>query len=220
MKQELDWNWPDKESHIPAWLRSQHKPVIMNGRQTYQGKKQINSLKFVTGFRNAVDVGAHIGLWSYNMAHAFQHVYSFEPVPDFRDCFIANVRKPNVTLYPYALGEETEFVTMAVQKDNTGSTHVCGTGDVEVRTLDSFEFQDVDFIKIDCEGYELKVLKGARETLLRCRPALIVEQKRDMATERYGEPMLGAVDYLQTLGAFVHMEAGGDFIMSFQEQHP
>lgn len=46
---------------------------------------------------------------------------------------------------------------------------------VEVRTLDSFEFESPGFIKIDVEGHEEKVLRGARETLQRCKPSLLIE---------------------------------------------
>ena len=47
--------------------------------------------------------------------------------------------------------------------------------EVEVRTLDSFAFRDVCVIKVDVEGSEMEVLEGARETILRDRPPLIVE---------------------------------------------
>jgi hypothetical protein len=47
--------------------------------------------------------------------------------------------------------------------------------DVEARALDSYELADVAFVKIDAEGHEESVLIGARATLERCRPALVVE---------------------------------------------
>src|SRR5262249_56409692 len=47
--------------------------------------------------------------------------------------------------------------------------------EVEVRTLDSYGFTDVRVIKVDVEGGEMDVLEGARQTILRDRPALIVE---------------------------------------------
>ena len=46
---------------------------------------------------------------------------------------------------------------------------------VPVRTLDSFNFEIVDLIKIDTEGYELPVLRGGRETIGRERPQLYIE---------------------------------------------
>jgi hypothetical protein len=47
--------------------------------------------------------------------------------------------------------------------------------EVETRTLDSFSIDDVAVIKIDVEGHEENVLCGARETIDRCRPVLVVE---------------------------------------------
>lgn len=47
--------------------------------------------------------------------------------------------------------------------------------EVELRSLDSYGFDNVTFIKIDVEGHEESVLAGARETLERCHPTLLVE---------------------------------------------
>jgi FkbM family methyltransferase len=46
---------------------------------------------------------------------------------------------------------------------------------VSARTIDSYNFEDVDVIKIDVEGSELFVMQGARDTITRCRPAVQVE---------------------------------------------
>jgi FkbM family methyltransferase len=46
---------------------------------------------------------------------------------------------------------------------------------VATRTIDSFEFSDVGLMKIDVEGHELAVLNGAKDTIKRCRPILIIE---------------------------------------------
>ena len=46
---------------------------------------------------------------------------------------------------------------------------------VQTRTLDSFDLAECQFIKIDVEGHELEVLNGAKETLARCRPTVLVE---------------------------------------------
>lgn len=215
---DLGWVWPTGETHMQAWLRAQNNPCMIHGRQAYQGKKQLAAFNYVKQFRNAIDIGAHIGLWSYNMAHEFKYVYAFEPVKEFRECFSLNVMFPNVALFPVALGDNAlERVEMVLTPDNTGSTHVKeGVGNVEVKTLDAYEFQDIDFIKIDTEGYELKVLRGARETILRCKPVIIVEQKRDMATARYGLPALGAVEYLKELGMTVQAVFGGDYVLDWQ----
>ena len=79
-------------------------------------------------------------------------------------------------------------------------------------TLDSLKLKDVDFLKIDCEGYEENVIRGGIETITASKPVIIVEQKRDMA-EKLGLPTLGAVDLLKTLGYRVVDELAEDYIM-------
>jgi FkbM family methyltransferase len=46
---------------------------------------------------------------------------------------------------------------------------------VPARTIDSYNFEDVDAIKIDVEGSELLVIQGAKDTIDRCRPSVQVE---------------------------------------------
>jgi FkbM family methyltransferase len=85
-----------------------------------------------------------------------------------------------VHLHQLALGEEAGRVNMVnVTEGSFGDTTVdVGQGgavvgeQVEVRTLDSYCFNEVDLIKCDNEGYELFVMRGAVKTITRCRPAL------------------------------------------------
>ena len=79
------------------------------------------------------------------------------------------------------------------------------------KTLDSFGFRDVDFIKCDAEGYEENIMRGAEQTIRQWRPVIIVEQKRTMAT-RFGLQPMGAVDFLNSLGYVVAQDIGGDFL--------
>ncbi len=58
---------------------------------------------------------------------------------------------------------------------------------IDARTLDSFGFDDVDFIKIDVEGHERNVLAGASETIRRCRPTLLVEIEQRHSDEPFGD---------------------------------
>ncbi len=217
MKYEIGWWWPDGEIHMVEWMRNPKNHVTINGRLSYQGKKQIALLDecarhFDRPLCTAIDVGAHIGLWSNNLAVAFQRVEAFEPVEVHRDCFCKNVLASNVHLNPCALGAEEGSVNIWSNPTSSGDSWVNGMGDIPMRTLDGFQIADVDLIKIDCEGYELNVLRGAEETISLNRPVIIVEQKRDMAA-RFGAPILGAVEFLKGLGYRVSKEISGDYIM-------
>lgn len=212
----VDGIWlPDGELHFPQWWNTPRNKEFINGKATYQIRKLREAMRWCKQFNNAVDVGAHVGLWSMHLAEKFDTVYAFEPMRVFRECFGRNVEQENTVLYPYSLGNCDADVAMVYDPADSGGTHVGGDGDVKMRTLDSFAFDDVGFIKIDCEGYELQVLQGAVETLKRCRPCVIVEQKPHKLLANFGVKGAPAVDFLRGMGAVLRKEMGGDYIMSF-----
>jgi FkbM family methyltransferase len=210
--------FPDGEKHFPDWMNSAGE--IVDGKGTYQIKKLRAAMKHCNDSRVAVDVGGHVGLWSMHLRKKFQMVFAFEPVKAFRECFEKNVSGLGVTLEPYALGASSGSVVMAYETTDSGGTHIAraGSGDefgIEMRTLDSFQLCDVDFIKIDCEGYEHHVINGARETILRCKPCIIVEQKQHIMQRNYGTAGTPAVDLLKDMGAEVREVLSGDYILSW-----
>lgn len=218
MKFVDSWWFPDHEQHLPQWMATPKARMILNGRPAYQGKKQLAALAAVGMMgrgapRIAVDVGGHVGLWSFNLAPAFREVHAFEPVAEHRACFAKNVEAPNVTLHACALGATEGTVSIHTAPTSSGDSWVKGQGDIPMVTLDSIGLQGVDFIKVDCEGYEENVLRGAIETIKRDRPVIIVEQKRDMATSRFGLEPLGAVHFLLELGYRQQQELSGDHLM-------
>ncbi len=103
------------------------------------------------------------------------------------------------------------MISIATEQGSSGNSTVAGPGEIRMLTLDSLDLQDVDFIKVDVEGFEENVLRGGEATLATWRPIVIVEQKRTMAA-RFGLPILGAVDFLKSLGYSVAQEISGDFI--------
>lgn len=215
IKKVVDWWFPTHEQHFIEWMQAPKNKVVLNGRLSYQGRKQLATLKHCRGFHTAVDIGGHVGTWSWNLAHAFRQVHAFEPVTLHRECFVKNTEgKTNITLHCEALGDREGSVNIWTEQGSSGNSFVKGSGDIPMRTLDSFYLDDVDLIKVDCEGFEEKVLRGAENTIRRCKPTIIVEQKRDMAC-KFGLDRLGAVMYLQGLGLgyAVAMEYSGDYIM-------
>lgn len=192
------WLLPKTDRHFSQYLASAPK---VEGRRMYQPQHIQTTLEICRGRRLAVDVGAHVGFWSYYLALFFQGVHAFEPSELFAFCFERNVRAKNVNLHRVALGEEEASVQIETVADNTGATHVVpgAAGSVRMRRLDDYKLENVDLLKVDVEGYERRVLAGARETLVRCRPVVIVEQK-DFAS-RYGDERFAAADFLRSLGA-------------------
>lgn len=212
MKQFGGWNFPDHETHLIEWL---HKiKDEKDGRLRYQGKKQDLALSFCAQKRVAIDVGSHIGLWSFYLAKQFDTVHAFEPVQYHRACFEENVQAANVILYSCALGDAEGGISMHTSLGSSGDSWVNGEGEIPMHRLDSYGFSDVDLIKADCEGGELAALRGAEETIVRCRPTIIVEQKPGRA-QKFGLAETAAVDYLQSLGAKLRAHKSGDYVLSW-----
>lgn len=204
---------PDHETHLIDWMQQRNE--IIDGKPSYQHHKLTKALSFVKQFRAAVDVGAHCGLWSMHLARRFQWLHAFEPVALHRECFIRNVPQgPAVMLYPYALGEKDGLVSMHTSDSSSGDSWVKGDGDIPLKRIDDFDLIDIDFIKLDCEGYELFALRGAEETLKRCHPVVCVEQKPGRA-QKFGLGETEAVDYLQSLGAKLLAKMSGDYILGW-----
>ncbi len=135
-----------------------------------------------------LDVGANKGVWSWHLARAAGQVHAFEPHPKlFR--ILSLWRRRNVMAHRVALSDRPGEAELRVPIRSRGFSNQGSSlstlkvpddvphavVQVEARTLDSYGFENVGLIKIDVEGHELAVLAGARETIERCRPNLIVE---------------------------------------------
>lgn len=214
MKFADGWYFPDGEEHLPAWMADPRVRMILNGRPAYQGQKQQAALDLCTNSRVAVDVGAHVGLWSFNLAHCFETVHAFEPVQAHRECFERNVLAAvdNVVLHPEALGEREGLVSIRTEPTSSGDSRVDGPGDIEMRSLDSYGLENVDLLKIDTEGFEYFILRGAERILAKCRPVVVVEQKRGHAV-KYGLGDKDAIPYIVSFGYRLAREISGDFIL-------
>jgi FkbM family methyltransferase len=149
--------------------------------------------------RKIIDVGAWWGPWSLWWHNKVKSVEIFEPNKNILPKLVNNVGKlENCTIYNTALGDRQGSVSMECA-DHSGTYHVAEQhGDIEIKTLDSFEFDNVDIIKIDTEGYELPVLQGAKETILKNRPWIQVEGNK--SGERYGRTKLDIKNFLSDLG--------------------
>ncbi len=136
--------------------------------------------------RIAIDVGANKGVYSHLLARTCQSVEAFEPNPKIYR-ILTRALPPNVVAHQVALsdrvgtaelivpmyggGYSNQTASLNPRKRNAGA----GTVKVAQRTLDSYGFANVGFIKIDVEGFEDAVLAGARETIRRERPVMQIE---------------------------------------------
>lgn len=157
----------------------------------------------------AVDVGAHIGIWSAELAKHFSVVEAFEPVAENYDCLRANVWGLAVRFRQYALGDREGYCEMFLPREgNSGMAYAAENlydgservSTAKMYTLDSYEFRDVGLIKIDVEGYEGNVVLGAFGTIMESRPVIVFEDN-GLGPKRYGskwldpKPMLTDMHY-------------------------
>ena len=220
MRKQVRGIWlPEAEEHLIAHIE---RGPDFAGAGTYQLWKLQAAFPHIKNFRHAVDIGAHVGLWSRILARCFARLTAFEPIEEYRACFKENLLREQgceVELHPFALGNSEEVVRFAMSPENTGLTYVKTEGDgtgrqVLVRTLDSFALSQIDFLKIDCEGYEYFILQGAEETVRRDRPCIVVEQKPGKGS-MYGLDDKDAVKLLQSWGAELKFEIAGDFCLAW-----
>ena len=145
--------------------------------------RQYNKVK-PTG-KLALDIGAHVGIWTRRLANDFDKVIAFEPLKKHIECHKKNCEGlENVTLNEVALSHKKGTNIITTRDTNSGMS----TMDeprwkwkksfpqmIESRTLDSYRFPKIDFIKMDVEGWEEQVLEGATETILKYRPRMYIE---------------------------------------------
>ena len=152
----------------------------MNWRQQQADQTYAFARQHMTGFRTAVDIGCDVFEIAAHLAREFQHTHCF----DFRDKS-AQMHKQvddptRVTFHHTALGDtrSTRYSKPGVGRIKADEPVGNSTMPVRVNTLDSYGLQDVDFIKLDVEGYETRVLQGGLETIQRCSPAILCEINR------------------------------------------
>lgn len=181
-------------------------------KDRYQFHTLLAALSFVPEKNVAIDIGGHIGLYSSALLDSFKKVIAFEPSPTNARCFKKNA--PEAKLYEVALGEVAGKTELHIASDNTGNNSIVESfGDekvsIKVETLDSFEFSNISLIKIDVQGYEEQVLIGAKETILKNKPIIIVE----LITHKNSPPNEAAMKILKDYDYEVLAIMGKDYIL-------
>ena len=152
-----------------------HKDILGTG----DGQKGLRdrALKYVTQWRTCVDVGANVGMWTRFLQKDFDQVVCFEPNPIFTRCWHRNIEpNSNAVLHEQGLSHTKHTVNYLPNRTQNLSRKDT-EGNIQLCTLDSHALLDVDFVKIDVDGYEDRVLRGAINTIQRCRPVINIEMK-------------------------------------------
>lgn len=167
-------------------------------QKMYDGlMKYINDMEFLLKIlppkadkRTCVQAGGHIGLWPLRLAPRFKKVLTFEPDPLAYEALLLNTqREPKIVAVQSALGEHHGVQPFSYYSGRTAVGTMSEvkqegdlTADVLVYPLDD-SYEDVAAIVLDIEGYEPWALRGARETIARCRPLIMCEMLKKSADE-------------------------------------
>jgi FkbM family methyltransferase len=145
------------------------------------------SKEYIDPNKNIIDIGANIGNHTVVYSNFTNgSVYSFEPQKEIYDILLENIKInkcSNVKAFNFGISDREDKFFMNARYDcpnNFGSFSIqkqtSPTGiTVECKPIDSFDIENVGFIKIDVEGHELNVLKGIASLLARDKPTLIIE---------------------------------------------
>lgn len=135
-----------------------------------------------------IDVGGNRSIYAYKLWRLGATVEVFEPNFTCLSVLTAWAKgKPTVHLHPVALSSHAGSANLHIPVDKMGVEHDASASIehigfeqsrnelVPLQTLDSFDFQGINLIKIDVEGHEYSVIEGAMTTIAASRPALLVE---------------------------------------------
>lgn len=176
------WHLPDTEKFLCSRIQKSCDPKYERKERTNVWRHLLHS---DNPKRTAIDIGSNIGIWSNFLSTFFDNVYAFDPNPTIHECFNKNIleRKDNVKFYPVGLGRENSTATLNLSYNNTGSTSIINKThnstpvEIKIKQLDFYKLDNIDFIKMDAEGYEIEILNGAIETLLRNKPLIFLEKQ-------------------------------------------
>lgn len=160
-------------------------------------------LKHINKGDIVIDCGAFIG--DHTIAYAKKvgptgTVLAFEPGTEAYECLAHNTKdEERVIIHNGGLGATITRASVKDVETNSGMNYLTEGNDISIMTIDSIGLPKLDFIKIDCEGYELEVLKGGIETIKRFKPKMLIEINQ-MTLERAGITREHIYQFLKDLG--------------------
>jgi len=173
-------------------------PQHIQYRKEWAESKGVKELEIITphltNTRVCLDIGAHIGATAIKYSKIFDTVHAFEPIShlyglleentnNFENITIHNVAVSNidgtVKIYENSKNSESNVVlhedTLSLIEGRKSTRFNTEPKEVNSRTIDSYNFSNVDFIKIDVERYTVPVLEGMIKTLKNNSPILQLE---------------------------------------------
>ena len=160
----------------------------------YQQRYRWYVYNYIPCKRTMIDIGANIGIFARPSAEQFERVICFEPVTKIFEVLQKNLETyNNVELHNLGISNRTQTVKFQMktlkcgesfQVDEYEDNPIFENFKCDLVTLDSYNFDQIDWIKIDVEGFEMAVLEGSLETIQRNRPWLLLEDNENSQKHR------------------------------------
>lgn len=174
--------------------------------------------------QHILDIGAHIGYFSLLFAKWVGmrgSVNSFEPCPKTRERLLRNSSlnpklRERMKIHEVGLSDHDGYASIvSPDATNSGCNYIDSrSGDIKITTLDHFvernRISRIDLIKVDVEGSECALLEGARETIRRFRPRIVIEVNASTLA-RFGKEPSDLLEQLRgaNYGLYVSDRWGG-----------
>jgi FkbM family methyltransferase len=206
------------------WIKVYRLYVNFRSADNDMGQEVIIFKKYCVNNKLSIDVGAYAGSMTKYLCIYSKHVYCYEPISELANRLKNEYKNWNVTVENCALGNEEGIVDLNIpvvgdkmyQARSSLNEDVIINNDIlgnkitkiekipaRVRKLDDYDISDVGFIKIDVEGYECEVLKGAIETIRKWKPNMLIEIEQRYHKERSIEEIFSFIQEIGYKGYFM-----------------
>jgi FkbM family methyltransferase len=194
------------------WRNDDHETLqIIVNEYHYIFRRQIQKLRetgVIVG-SSLIQAGGNSGLYPLLFTSLFNPVITFEPNPLNFHCLVNNCQMNNVIKFNAAVGAKNGKIrsveNFAINSGmNTVEEIEEGNDYIPMVMIDSFEFDDVGMMQLDVEGFEMDALEGAKKTIKKNRPVLMIETIEPGKVEKFLskfsyrllQPMGNEMDYI------------------------
>ena len=170
------------------YVRTDYIQFLIVAKEDFYEREMLDILKkkYISHDAVILDIGANIENHTVFFAKKCndKHIYAFEPISETCQILLKNIELNSlediVSVYNFAVGNGRDHKAKIIKSDptNIGGTHLSNdvNGNIEVKGLDELCFDHhIDFIKIDVEGFEIEVLRGAKQLMFRDAPTIFIE---------------------------------------------
>lgn len=204
----------ERDSHISKWVEEE-------GRLDHDQNALPKILVHINEGDVIFDIGAFIG--DHTIAYSRKgQVHAFEPNPDVFECLKYNMQNKDVVCRCIALSDKVHSYSVIVPIANIGMATIEDKPDdygMTSTTIDNYckDYGIIpNFIKIDAEGFELRILKGGEETIKKTKPKLVLEVN-EYALIQQGASRKELFDYLDSIG-YIYSDIYGEPLENLHTQ--